>query len=69
MSRFTNEQILALAKAYKEIDKVTDELESEQPDRQDCKDIYDIWVLLRDILEEKLGEDVDVEEWISNNTK
>lgn len=67
MSRFTNEQILSLAKAYQEIDRVTDELESEQPDRQDCKDIYDVWVLLRDILEEKFGE--DVEEWISNNTK
>lgn len=69
MSPFTNEQILSLAKAYQEIDRVTDELESERPDRQDCKNIYEVWIQLRDLLEEILGENVDIEEWIAANTK
>ena len=65
----TNEQILSLAKAYQEIDKVTDELESDRPYRTDCETLHTVWILLRDTLEGILGEDVDVEKWIATHTK
>jgi len=65
----TNEQIISLAKAYQEIDTLTDELESEKRGRKDCESIYQVWVLLHDTLEEILGEDVDIEEWIATHIK